>query len=241
LIYSWGQADQTSIDQTLASLALDLARRARHPGRRHDLYIWHQVLRLLYPSYPRQTAELILSRLTDSGGSTFWEDPENDVLALAAAADPAAVMEAIGDAVLDPHRRQMFGVAIFHGMFEPIGVPHVAAWVSRHGREQLRWLARHFRPPYLDEAGRAVVPPLADWLFREHEDDDRAFEWFLMGSDDGGFRSEADVNPARKREEMRPFLMHELRRVREWAEYQIRHEDRFAEWFREMDEEDERR
>ena len=85
------------------------------------------------------------------------------------------------------------------------------------------------------------MPPLTDWLFREHEAEDEAFEWFLMGGNSGTFRSEAAVNPARRRKEMQPFLEHELRRVREWAEYQIRDEERFSVWFQEMDDERERR
>jgi hypothetical protein len=86
-----------------------------------------------------------------------------------------------------------------------------------------------------------VVPPLTDWLFREHEGDNEAFGWFLMGRHSATVWSQADVDPARRRQEMRPFLEHELRRVREWAEYEIRQEEREAAFFRELDEEDERR
>jgi hypothetical protein len=85
------------------------------------------------------------------------------------------------------------------------------------------------------------VPPLTDWLFRENENDDEAFEWFLMGSHSGMVSRQTEVNPVRRREELRPFLEHEPRRVREWALHEIRHEEREAKFFRELSEEDERR
>jgi hypothetical protein len=150
-------------------------------------------------------------------------------------------MDAVGSALLDPQRRRVFGVAVFHGLFEAIGVPQVEAWLERRGREYLRWLARHFPSPYLDESHCPVVPPLTDWLFRIHEADDEAFEWFLAGRHSGKSWQQEDINPARRREELRPFLEHELRRVREWAESEIRHDEREAAFFRDLSEEDDRR
>ena len=85
------------------------------------------------------------------------------------------------------------------------------------------------------------MPPLTEMLFRRFENDEESFQWFLMGRNDGKIISQAEIDPARKRREMEPFLTHELRRVREWAEYEILDEDRQAAWFREVDEEDGRR
>jgi hypothetical protein len=48
-----------------------------------------------------------------------------------------------------------------------------------------------------------------------HEADDEAFEEFLAGRHSATSWQEEDINPARRREELRPFLEHELRRVRE--------------------------
>jgi hypothetical protein len=41
--------------------------------------------------------------------------------------------------------------------------------------------------------------------------------------------------------QMQPFLSHELRRVREWAEYEIKVEENEASFLQEWREEDERR
>src|SRR5262249_5271882 len=145
-----------------------------------------------------------------------------------------AVMEAVGAALLGRARRSAFGIAAFPGLFEAIGLPRVVAWLDRHGSEHLRWMARHFARPYLNEAGQPVVPPLTEWLFREHEDDNEAFAWFLMGHHSGKVWTESDADPARRRREMQPFLTHELRRVREWAEDEIRTAEEQSDFFREM-------
>jgi hypothetical protein len=242
LIQTWAHFDTGAVDQALAPLALNLASRPVQGGHRRELFIWRKVLQLLSPSYPRQVAELAVELLTAPDNSGGWADPENlEVLTRAAAVNPAAVMEAVGGDLLDRNRRLVFGIAVFHGLFEAIGLQHVDGWLNRHGFEYLPWLARHFPSPHLDEAGQPVLPPLTEWLFREHEADDEAFRWFLMGCHSGTGRSEAETSPARKRAEMQPFLKHELRRVREWAESEIQEEERYATHFREMDEEDQRR
>ncbi len=242
LIQMWAQVDPSAINPPLTGLALNLASRPLGNLHHRDLHPWKEVLRLLCPFYPRQVAELVVGRITEPSGSLMWDVDEGvEVLIRAAAVDPAAVMEAVGDAVLVRDRRVIFGVAVFEGLFEAIGLQHVTEWLERHGREHLRWLARHFPSPHLDETGQPVVPMLTEWLFRENESDNEAFSCFLMGRHSSGMISERDVDPARRAQQMRPFLGHDLRRVREWAEYEVQHEERMAKFFRDMDEEDERR
>jgi len=242
IIGMWAHVDPKAISDEMAALALNLASRPLPDGRRGDNHLWLKVLEVLCPFYPREVAEVMLARITDPASSFVWRDEESvAVLVRAAEREPVAVMEEIGKVLLDRERRAIFGVSNFDGLFEAVGMQHVQAWLEQHGQEYLRWMARHFRRPYLDEAGRPVVPALTEWLFREHEDDDEAFRWFLMGSHSGEVRSESQVNPERKKLEMQPYLAHELRRVREWAQSEIREEVRFDEWFKEMDEEQDRR
>jgi len=70
---------------------------------------------------------------------------------------------------------------------------------------------------------------------------DEAFKWFLMGRHSGSVQFQGEIDPAKKQQEMQPFLKHELRRVREWADYEIRLSEQNAKLFQEWDEEDERR
>ncbi len=241
LIVMWVQVEPEAINEALASRALIFASQNLGVGSSHDLYNWHSVLQILSPSYPREVAELIVNHLTDPKNATGWADGESvGILTRAAAANAEVVMQAIGEAILDRKRRQIFGIAVFRGLFEKIGPECVAAWLNKNGRENLRWLARHFPSPYPNKAGQPTIPPLTAWLFRDYENDDEAFEWFLIGRDTGEFFTRDD-NQNRKRKEMELFLNHEMRRAREWAKYEIAKATREAQYFRDMDEEDERR
>jgi hypothetical protein len=242
LIQMWSHQDAKVVDERLAGVGLDLARRAVFSGGRREYRPWLQVLRLLTRHYPREASELLVREITRVGGPAGWADQEPvEILVEAAAVSAPAVMEAVGAAILDPARSPVFGIAVFHGLFEAIGVETVRTWLDRHGAEHLRWMTRHFQSPYVDETGTVFVPPLTEWLFREREDDQRAFEWFLMGRQSGRGITAADVDPVQRRAEMEPFLNHELRRVREWAAYEVETTEQHAQWFRDMDEEDERR
>jgi hypothetical protein len=242
LIHMWAHGDQEVVDPALAALALNLASRPRRKTNGHRYYAWQQVLLALCSFYPRQVAEIVLGRITEPSAShERWSEQNSGILSSAAAVNPADVMEAVGNVLLDETRRVIFGVSVFHGLFEAIGLPQVKSWVEQHGIDYLRWIGRHLPSPHLDEQKRPVLPPLTDWLFREHEDDEQAFQWFLMGRHSGEAFHEGEVDPARTREEMQPFFEHELHRVREWAQYEVASAEEQAKFFREMDEEFERR
>src|SRR5260370_24369129 len=113
--------------------------------------------------------------------------------------------------------------------------------MGKDGGKIFGGLSRHFSSPYLDAEGSPIVPPVTDWLLREYESDDEAFQWFLMGRNAGKVWTQGEINAARKRDEMKPFLKHELPRIREWAAHEIQEEERAKKFFREMDEEDARR
>jgi hypothetical protein len=207
----------------------------------HDFHNWQEVCKALCAYYPREIAKLVVDFLTLPLNAGRWSDEEVvAVLARAAGVDAAAVMDVVGAALLDKEKRSMFGVVVLRGLFEAIGLTCVSQWVQQHGPEALPWMARHFKSPFVDKEGNLVVPPLIEWLFRENESNQKAFDWFLSGQGSSGFYSEAMIDPVKKRRQMQPFMSHELRRVREWAEYVVQLEEREAQFFQDLREEDER-
>jgi hypothetical protein len=138
-------------------------------------------------------------------------------------------MEEVGRAILDRERRVLFGVHIFRGLFEAIGLPVVQEWVAAHGVKQIRWLARHLASPYLDQAGQAVIPPLTAWFLEACEGDDRAFREFCAGRHDFEFRSGPPESRDALERRLQPFREHSLPRVREWVSYELSHRDWEAE------------
>src|SRR5262249_45414669 len=144
LIQMWEHTEPKSLDQQLAPLALELASRPVHDTGRRDISRWVEVLLLLGPMYPRRVAQLIVERMTDQRARPGISDEQYvEVVTRAAAADPAVVMEAIGTAILDSEKRLIFGIAVYEGLFDAIGVNAVQEWLARHGLENLQWLARH--------------------------------------------------------------------------------------------------
>jgi hypothetical protein len=232
--------DRPAFDPALVPVAFRLAALAPAAGTRDGVSDWHRVLRLLCPHDPGRVAELVVGVMTDQRRSWWLDDGNVEVLGEAACHDPDRVMDAVGRAVLDPARRGIFGVAVFEGLFEAVGPDIVRRWVEAHGPEALRWVARHLDSPSVGPSGEVVIPPLTRWLFTDREDDQEAFVEFLAGRSRGAFVLEAGLG-ARRRVEMAPFLVHPLRRVREWAEYEVRDAERHEAWSRRDDEEDGRR
>jgi len=97
-------------------------------------------------------------------------------------------------------------------------------WLREHGLEAARRIARHLPLPHLDSEGRPVVPPLTEFVLTEFEDDDWVFHEFCAGvhsfqmySGDIAAQHEAEAAMAES------FLNHPARRIREWAQAEVRH------------------
>jgi hypothetical protein len=239
LLPFWWHSRAEPLHDRFVPPAFRLAEMAARTADRESGYHWRETLTLLCPHDPARVAEAVVAVLT--GQSSLWKyDEENiRVLVQAAALAPGQVMEVVGSAIHDPSRRSMFAVGVYRGLFEAVGVDAVRDWVDSHGRQYLRWLARHFGSPSLDPTGAVVIPPLTRWLFTERENDQEAFEWFLAGRRDGAIIGSGERSQD-KRREMEPYLNHTLRRVREWALAEVRSAERDDEFFRQWDDEIER-
>lgn len=203
------------------------------------MYHWQWVLRRLAAHDPARVADLVVEQV--AGGDHPWrlDDGHAEVLVAAARQAPAVVMAVIGRAILNPATRMVFSVDVLHGVFEAVGVDAVRGWVDEHGPDTLRWIARHLASPSVGPGGEVVVPPVTRRLFTDREGDQEAFESFLSGRHSGAFFSPDDL-ASQTREAMAPFLAHPLRRVREWAEDEVRFAERHQAWLHEGDLEDDR-
>jgi len=240
LVRFWCHWNKSPLSANLFPSALELAAQAPAFARAEDEYNWHETLRLLCPHDPVRVAEIMLDVMT-SPNSHPWRFGEDNVTVLIQAARllPHGVMEVIGRYLLDRSRRSMFAVAVYHGLFDAVGVDTVRQWVNEHGGEHLRWIARHFPSPTTNALGIIEISPVTEWLFTEREEDQRAFEWFLMGRRSGA-RMWSGNQATAKRAEMQPYLAHPLRRVREWAADEIRFYTNEDELFQEFKDESDR-
>lgn len=233
----WSHRSTSPIEASLTESVSQLAALAPAFADRENGYYWRYALEGLVATQPQCVAELVVDILTRRNHP--WQfDPENQrLLTTAASAAPGPVMGVIGTAILDPDRRVVFLVEVYRGLFDAIGIDVVRNWLTAHGGEPLRWLARHFSSPTVDAKGEVVIPPLTHWLFTDHAADVRAFESFLAGRHHGASVWMGDRSAA-KRAEMDPFLRHPNPRVRAWAEFEVRSAEGEAEWHRQLDDEE---
>jgi hypothetical protein len=225
---AWTHYGSVPLPPELAGPTLQVLRASLNV--RADPNAWSSLLESLARTHPEETADLATDALTSAGPlRTVVEDLTLKVLLDLAGRRPRLVMDAVGRRLLDPDRRPFFGLLCFHGLFEAIGLPEVQRWVTEHGAEVVRYIARHLDSPRL-QSGAPFIPPVTEWVLSQFADDDRVFEEFCMGR----HAFEVRVGPARdRRTELEravgPFLRHTLPWVRRWAEYELKENEREAE------------
>lgn len=198
-------------------------------GFRVDPSAWSAVAEALAPAHPEEAADLLTDALTSPGPlrCSLADDVVRILLGLARQ-HPHAVMEAVGRRLLDPARRDFFGLSRFGGLFEAVGTEEVRRWLTDH-QELARYVARHLDTPRL-LAGAPFIPPVTEWVMGEFGSDDRVFFEFCAGR----HALEVQAGHARDRRAalevaMGPFRRHELDWVRRWAENELADNERDAE------------
>ncbi len=151
---------------------------------------------------------------------------------------PREIMTHLGSQMMDEQAGWRFFVDEFRELFNAIPPDLIDDWLNLHGVEGARKLARHLPVPIIDGEGACVVPALTEQVLTTYQDDERVFREFIAGCHSfqmyGGdiaaqLRQEADL--------ARRFLNHPLRRIREWAEYEVERAEQAAAREAELDEE----
>ncbi len=100
-------------------------------------------------------------------------------------------------------------------------------------------IARHLPPPVV-EGGQPRVPELTAYVLQRFEGEDGVFHEFCAGVHSGAvYWGNIAEQYEKQAEAARPFLTDRIRRIREWAMYEIEHGKELSEFWRVRDEEDE--
>jgi hypothetical protein len=151
---------------------------------------------------------------------------------------PEAVLQKFGEALLDPATGWRLTVRRLHDLVQVLPADGVKRWLDRHGRPAAVALARHLPPPHVEVSGNAVVPELTAYVLERFEDDERVFREFCGGVHSGQtYWGDMAAQYEREGEVARRFLDHPLRRIRDWAQYEIDQAAREAARWRARDEE----
>lgn len=135
---------------------------------------------------------------------------------------PQAVMDALGEMMLDDEMRWHFHIERFQ-TFLSLPVEAIGHWLDETGVEGALRIAHHVPSPYLDEDKKPKLHPLTELFLGKHAHDDRVFQEFA-----GGLHSlqsyKGDIAGLKEQEAevARKFLNHDLARVRDWAAYEIK-------------------
>jgi len=184
------------------------------------MYQWNHVLTALATVDAARAAQIAAGVLI--GDALGPRDEAVNVLINISKLDPAATIDAIGDAAFDEERGWVFHIASFRDLIGSLPVEAVKQWVERTGVEGARKIARHLEPPQVHE-GRPSVPELTAWVLGTFGSDDRVFREFYSGvhsfqvyHGDIAAQLEAEVEVARA------FRDHDVPAIRKWADWEER-------------------
>ncbi|MFO0940143.1 MAG: hypothetical protein U0930_05190 [Pirellulales bacterium] len=236
LLYMWIYVNEKTLPQHLFAFSLKFLEIALERDGLRDSFKWMDVARHLVAEYPRRIAELAIEAEIDKlCGMHFDSESLDELVIKCADVDRKAVMNALGQVLLDEGRNAIYSFYRHDGVFEAIGVPAIEEWLAANGSEALPHIASHLASPRSSESGEIVLSDVLQWLFTKHEFNDAAMQGFLSGR----HRFETwwgDDKATEVEQQMQLFLTCENRRVREWASWEIEHCKRMQDWFDEIDE-----
>ncbi len=135
---------------------------------------------------------------------------------------PELVMENVGKVILDDEYGWHFEIRQYRFLIQNLPLAAMEKWLNSVGVAGARRIAKQLALPYLDENDRLVVPPLTEFVLSKFENDEDTFRNFCTGSHkhqvyDGDMGS----HKIKEAEIAKSFLTHPLRRIKEWARYEI--------------------
>jgi pyrroloquinoline quinone (PQQ) biosynthesis protein C len=224
LILLWGHEEWKELPDSIAIHTLLILEHSLTGPPRFRSNEWLHALRKLPSSYDKTKLKLVTRVATDPRLDVDLDltNGAENMLHQLAEKSPKSVMEAIGERALDPETRVTFFYRNFAGLFDAIGLDLVKEWVGRVGERGALAIARHLFSPMPTVENPTQVPPLTEWLLSEFEDSDEVFSEFCAGRHAGQicFGSLSGIFEGTE-ERMQPYLTHKMRRIREWAQFEI--------------------
>jgi hypothetical protein len=152
--------------------------------------------------------------------------------------NPIEVMEALGDALMDPERGALLQLGVHRDIVAALPAAVVTDWLQKAGSPGALVLARHVPRPFVDEAGTPVVPSVTEYLLEHFGEDEAVFRSFCIGV----HGSETWVGDPtdqilKEADEALLFIEHPLPKVREWAALESEGRRKFAADMRQENEE----
>lgn len=221
--------ENLTISDKKALILLDVLGRCLVEEFEFDDWDWNETIKIIPIKYISNICEILALALLDlkRGHSQLENFALSNLIKFAKEGFSEVIMENLGKVMLNPTLSYKFFIHVYRGLFEAIDLDVIKKWVKKHGIEAARTLARHIASPTASNKDSGFVPPLTEWLLSEFEFDERLFREFIAGRHSFEvFSIEAKVDEHEKLvTAMKPYLEHKLKRVREWADYEIRNSE----------------
>ena len=151
---------------------------------------------------------------------------------------PDLVMQNVGKIILDDEYGWHFEIEEYRFLIQNLPLDVMKQWLNSVGVLGARRIAKQLSLPYLDENDQPVVPPLTEFVLSKFEDDEDTFRNFCNSSHNLQVYT-GDIASQKNKEAdiARTFLNYPLRRVREWAKYEIDTCRQSAKYWNQIDEE----
>ncbi|RCX19504.1 hypothetical protein DFR58_103251 [Anaerobacterium chartisolvens] len=237
LLALWNHDKKENLIEPLASAALYILKHCIDKNCIFDDHYWNKVASMLPDTFLIEKIDILTIALVNwELGLHLLQDDALESLIEVAKVRPNEVMQSLGLKINDVKYKDIFFISVFRRLFEAIGLDVVKRWIQSNGIEAGRAIARHIQSPEPTETIPDYIPPLTEWLLTEFENDDRFFREFCAGR----HSFESFSGPASDRfkeiyKNVSPYLNHKLRRIREWAEYEIDRAKENMEWDKKHD------
>ncbi|MGL6341368.1 MAG: hypothetical protein ACRC80_19770 [Waterburya sp.] len=205
---------------------------------RTEEYKWEKILR----SVAKFDAEraIKISSLAILSENDQQKMIAEQVLVDLAKSHPELVMQNVGKIILDDEYRWYFEIEKYRSLIKNLPLEAMKHWLNSVGVIGARRIAKQLSLPYLDwdNNSQPIVPPLTEFVLTEFEDDEETFKKFCVSSHNlQVYVGDTVAHKNKEVEIARSFLNHPLRRIREWAEYEIDNCQRDAQYWQQINEE----
>jgi hypothetical protein len=201
-----------------------------------DTYYWSVVLTTMASLDLPRAARLAFEAIA-LGAATVPDGPQ-DVLRELASRDPVAVTHEFCEALFNDEWRLRLGYRSLRALVELLSEQELRMWLESVGVEGARRLAAHLPWPTIGEDGRPDVPCITQHVLERFEDDEEVFQSFVFAGHAFQVYSGDVASQKRKESDLaRRFRDHPLRRIRQWAEYEVADTNKQADWWQNRAEE----
>ena len=150
------------------------------------------------------------------------------------------VMKNVGKIILDDELGWHFEIEEYRFLIQNLPLDAMKQWLKSVGVAGARRIVRQLSLPYLDwnNNSQPVVPQLTEFVLSEFEDDEETFNNFCISSHNlQVYVGDTVAHKNKEAEIARHFLTHPVRRIREWASYEIDNCQRDARYWQQINEE----